>query len=369
MGMVSDGLPTFCRRPLVGYTLVALATVLTMVLGFGVWVHHMFATGLPSIGMSFFSAASFVIVIPSATAVFAWIATIALGRPRMTTAFLFFSSFIIMFVIGGVSGFMTAAVPVDRQLTDTYFVVAHIHYVLIGINVFPVFGALYYWFPKMSGRLLDERLGKWNFWLTFIGFNVAFFPMHITGLLGMPRRIYTYGPEFGWSSLNMISSVGSFILAIGILLLLINIMVSRRRGAVAGPNPWDAPTLEWVTTSPPPPYNFIVIPTVASRHPLWEDRLHEGDERSALKTGMALDHGRETLATTAVDAEPDAILKMPGDTYVPLVLALALAALFAAMLAQSLSGGILAVAAGLIAILTWLWPEGASFRMLGEQHG
>jgi cytochrome c oxidase subunit 1/cytochrome c oxidase subunit I+III len=369
MGMVSDGLPVFCRRPLVGYTLVALATVLTMVLGFGVWVHHMFATGLPSIGMSFFSAASFVIVIPSATAVFAWIATIALGRPRMTTAFLFFSSFIVMFVIGGVSGFMTAAVPVDRQLTDTYFVVAHIHYVLIGINVFAVFGALYYWFPKMSGRLLDERLGKWSFWLTFIGFNVAFFPMHITGLLGMPRRIYTYGPEFGWTSLNMISSVGAFILAIGVLLLLINIVISLRRGAVAGPNPWDAPTLEWATTSPPPPYNFIVIPTVASRHPLWEDRLHEQDERSAIKTGMALDNGRETLATTPVDAEPDAILKMPGDTYVPLVLALALAALFAAMLAQSLSGVILAVVAGLIAMLTWLWPEGASFRILGGSHG
>jgi cytochrome c oxidase subunit 1/cytochrome c oxidase subunit I+III len=193
--------------------------------------------------------------------------------------------------------------------------------------------------------------------------------MHIAGLLGMPRRIYTYGPEFGWNSLNMISSLGAFILAIGILLLLVNIVVSRRNGAIAGPNPWDAPTLEWATTSPPPPYNFIVIPTVASRHPLWEDRLHEQDERSALKRGMALDHGRETLATTAVDAEPDAILKMPGDTYVPLVLALALTALFAAMLAQSLSGGILAVAAGLIAILTWLWPEGASFRMLGDSHG
>ena len=192
MGMVSDGLPVFCRRPLVGYSLVALSTVATMILGFGVWVHHMFATGLPGLGLSFFSGASIAITVPSAVAVFAWLATIWLGRPVITTAFLFFSSMILLFVIGGVSGFMTASVPVDWQLTDTYFVVAHIHYVLIGINVFPVVGAVYFWFPKMTGRLLDERLGRWNFWTMFIGFNLAFLPMHLTGLLGMPRRVYTY---------------------------------------------------------------------------------------------------------------------------------------------------------------------------------
>ena len=369
MGIVSDALPVFCRRPLFGYTIVALSTVLTMVLGFGVWVHHMFATGLPNIGMSFFSAASFVIVIPSAVAVFAWIATIALGRPKMTTAFLFFSSFIVMFVIGGVSGFMTAAVPVDWQLTDTYFVVAHIHYVLIGINVFPVMGGLFYWFPKMSGRMLDERLGKWCFWLTFIGFNVAFLPMHLTGLLGMPRRVYTYGPDFGWNTLNMITTVGAFVLALGILLFLIDIFVSLRRGAPAGANPWDAPSLEWAMPSPPPPYNFVVIPTVASRHPLWEDRLRETNERSSLNNGMALADGRETIATTPLDAEPDAILKMPDDTYAPLILALSLAGLFAAMLAQSLAGGILALVVGLIAILNWLWPERVTFRPMETSHG
>ena len=179
MGIVSDGLPTFCRRPLVGYSAVALATVTTMVLGFGVWVHHMFATGLPPLSLSFFSAASFVIVIPSAVGVFAWLATIWTGRPQFTTPFLFFAGFVIVFVIGGVSGFMTAAVPVDVQLTDTYFVVAHLHYVLIGINVFPVVGGIHYWFPKFTGRLMSERLGKWTFWIMFIGFNVGFFPMHI----------------------------------------------------------------------------------------------------------------------------------------------------------------------------------------------
>jgi cytochrome c oxidase subunit 1/cytochrome c oxidase subunit I+III len=369
MGIVSDALPVFCRRPLFGYTVVALSTVLTMVIGFGVWVHHMFATGLPNIGMSFFSAASFVIVIPSAVAVFAWTATIALGRPRMTTAFLFFASFIVMFVIGGVSGFMTAAVPVDWQLTDTYFIVAHIHYVLIGINVFPVIGGIYYWFPKMTGRMLSERLGKWCFWLTFIGFNVAFLPMHLTGLRGMPRLIYTYGPDFGWNTLNMISSIGAFVLAIGILLFLVDVAISLRRGARAVDNPWDAPTLEWAVPSPPPDYNFVVIPKVASRHPLWEDRLGETGERSLLNRGWALDDGRETLATTSIDAEPDAILKMPEDSFAPLILAISLSGLFVAMLAQTVGGGVLALCVGFIAMLTWLWPERVTFRPVEESHG
>ncbi|HEX7384184.1 MAG TPA: cbb3-type cytochrome c oxidase subunit I, partial [Burkholderiaceae bacterium] len=204
MGIVSDGLPTFCRRPLVGYTAVALATVTTMVLGFGVWAHHMFATGLPPLALSFFSSASFVIVIPSAVAVFAWLATIWLGRPQFTTAFLYFTGFVFVFVVGGVSGFMTAAVPLDTQLTDTYFVVAHLHYVLIGINVFPVVGGIYYWFPKFTGRLMDERLGKWGFWTMFVGLNVGFFPMHVLGLLGMPRRIYTYADGLGWGPLNLV---------------------------------------------------------------------------------------------------------------------------------------------------------------------
>jgi cytochrome c oxidase subunit 1/cytochrome c oxidase subunit I+III len=369
MGIVSDALPVFCRRPLFGYTIVALSTVLTMVIGFGVWVHHMFAAGLPNIGMSFFSAASFVIVIPSAVAVFAWTATIALGRPKMTTAFLFFSSFIVMFVIGGVSGFMTAAVPVDWQLTDTYFIVAHIHYVLIGINVFPVIGGIYYWFPKMTGRMLNERLGKWCFWLTFIGFNVAFLPMHLTGLRGMPRRIYTYGPDFGWNTLNMITSVGAFVLAIGILLFLIDVVVCLRRGARAGNNPWDAPTLEWIVASPPPDYNFVVIPTVVSRHPLWEDRLGETEERSLFNRGWALDNGRETLATTPIDAEPDAILKMPEDSFAPLILAIGLSGLFVAMLMQSAGGGALALCVVLVAMLTWLWPERVTFRPVEASHG
>ncbi|HEY1837349.1 MAG: cytochrome c oxidase subunit I [Rhizomicrobium sp.] len=363
MGMVSDGLPVFCRRPLVGYTVVALATVATMVLGFGVWVHHMFATGLPSVSLSFFSAASIIIAVPSAVGVFAWIATIWTGRPVFTTAFMFFASFIVLFVIGGVSGFMTGSVPVDWQLTDTYFVVAHIHYVLIGINVFPVVGATYFWFPKMTGRLLDERLGRWNFWTMFIGFNLGFFPMHISGLLGMPRRVYTFADGMGWDWLNLITTIGSYVFAAGVLIFLYNVIKSYRRGAPAGDNPWDAPTLEWATTSPPPPYNFTVIPTVASRHPLWEDRLqqHEG-EGSHVRAGLVLDHGRENIGTSPLDAQPDIILKMPRESYAPVILAITATGVFVGLAFHwwwlvGLAG--LATAA---AIIGWLWPE----RALGE---
>jgi cytochrome c oxidase subunit I len=367
MGMVSDGLPVFCRRPLVGYPLVALATVATMILGFGVWVHHMFATGLPGLGMSFFSAASIAIVLPSAVAVFAWLATIWYGRPVITTAFLFFSSMILLFVIGGVSGFMTASVPVDWQLTDTYFVVAHLHYVLIGINVFPVVGALYFWFPKMTGRLMDERLGRWSFWVMFIGFNLAFLPMHLTGLLGMPRRVYTYGPNMGWDTLNLITSIGSYLFAIGLLLVFVNVLKSRKSGALAGNNPWDAQTLEWSVSSPPPPYNFAVIPTVASRHPLWEARLGE-QVRSSLDRGLLLDHGKETIGTSALDAAPDMILEMPEDTAAPFVLTLGMAALFSGLILKwswLLTLGAL-LAAGTLVV--WLWPR-RELREREASHG
>ena len=257
ISMVSQGLPVNCRRPLVGYTAVALATVLTMVLGFGVWLHHMFATGLSDLALAFFSTVSLIIVLPSAVSFFAWIATIWTGRPVLNTSFLFFAGFLIVFIIGGVSGFMTGSVPVDWQLTDTYFVVAHIHYVLIGWNLFAVMAGIYHSFPKMTGRLLSEKIGRWNFWLMFIGFNLGFFPMHISGLLGMPRRVYTYPENMGWDTLNLITTLGSYLFAIGFLLLIVNVIISLRRGPIAGPNPWDADSLEWATPSPPPPYNFV----------------------------------------------------------------------------------------------------------------
>ncbi|KQX17660.1 MULTISPECIES: cytochrome c oxidase subunit I [unclassified Sphingomonas] len=357
MGMVSDGLPVFCRRPLVGYSLVALGTVATMILGFGVWVHHMFATGLPALSLSFFSGASFAITFPSMITLAAWTATIWLGRPVIKTAFLFFASTILLFVIGGVSGIMTASVPVDLQLTDTYFVVAHLHYTLIGINVFPVVGATYFWLPKMTGRLLDERLGRWSFWTMFGGFNLAFLPMHLTGMLGMPRRIYTYPEHMGWDLLNLVTSIGSFVFAVGILLFFINVARSLRSGAAADADPWGGPTLEWSTKSPPPPYNFAVIPTIASRHPLWEEALDEERARSSLRRGMTLDQGKETLTTSPMDAEPERIVKMPEDSYAPFTLATGILLLFFGLLLKSLwlSAPAALIVAG--ALLVWLWPR------------
>ena len=362
ISMVSQGLPVNCRRPLVGYTAVALATVLTMVLGFGVWLHHMFATGLSDLALAFFSTVSLIIVLPSAVSFFAWIATIWTGRPVLNTSFLFFAGFLIVFIIGGVSGFMTGSVPVDWQLTDTYFVVAHIHYVLIGWNLFAVMAGIYHWFPKMTGRLLSEKIGRWNFWLMFIGFNLGFFPMHISGLLGMPRRVYTYPENMGWDTLNLITTLGSYLFAIGFLLLIVNIIISLRRGPIAGPNPWDADSLEWTTPSPPPPYNFVVIPTVASRSPLWESRLQESPYHSSLREGMALDEGKEILATTALDAQPEAILKMPEDSILPLLAALVLTLIGAALLAHLWWLAVVCGVIQLILTLIWLWPR----RELGQ---
>ncbi|GLU32063.1 cytochrome c oxidase subunit I [Trinickia caryophylli] len=361
MGIVSDALPVFCRRPLVGYGPVAISTVATMVIGFVVWIHHMFATGLPPLALSFFGAASMVISVPSAVATFAWLATIWTGRPVFRVPFLFFAGFVLLFVIGGVSGVMTAAVPLDWQLTDTYFVVAHLHYVLIGINVFPVVGGTYFWFPKFTGRMMGERRGRIAFWLMFVGFNLGFFPMHLAGLLGMPRRIYTYGADMGWTTVNLLTTIGSFVFAAGVLVFLVDIVYSRRHGRIAGPNPWDAPSLEWAVSSPPPVYNFAVLPTVASRHPLWEGRMEGehpvGSPRSRTDEGYLLDQGREALGTTALEASPYVILKMPEDSYAPFLLGVFSALFFAALAFLAWVPAALMLGACAVSVIVWLWPE------------
>jgi cytochrome c oxidase subunit I+III len=353
MGIVSEALPTFCRRPIAAYAAVALSTVATMLIGFGVWLHHMFATGLPPLMLAFFGAASMLISVPSAIAVFAWIATIWTGRPVWRTPFLYFVAFVLMFVIGGVSGVMTAAVPLDWQLTDTYFVVAHLHYVLLGINVFPVLGGVTYWFPKFTGRMMNERFGNWTFWVVVIGFNVGFFPMHISGLLGMPRRVYTYPPDMGWNTTNLITSIGSFVFAIGIAMFVVNALVSLRRGTRAEANPWRAAGLEWSTPSPPPPYNFAVLPSVRSRDPLWEP------DADSPRAGFLLHHGRETLGVTPLGGDPDVILKMPSDSYAPFVLGVGSALVFVGLLLRSpVFVAVSALLSG-AALIAWLWPERA----------
>ena len=270
MGMVSEVLPTFSRKPLFGYNVMVFSGVLIGWLGWGVWSHHMFAVGMGPIADSFFALSTMLIGIPTGIKVFNWLGTMWGGAIRYTTAMLFSIAFIAMFTIGGISGVMHAAAPSDLQQTDTYFVVAHLHYVFFGGTVLGLWSGIYYWYPKITGRLLSERAGKAHFWLTLIGMNLTFFPMHFLGMLGMPRRIFTYADNMGFNEMNLVISAGSFIIALGTLVFAINLVVSWKWGKVAGPNPWGAPTLEWSIPSPPPVYNFRHIPVVHSRMPLWE---------------------------------------------------------------------------------------------------
>ncbi len=269
-GIISEVIPVFSGKPIYGYDFVAASTLAIAFLSLTVWAHHMFAVGLGHPFDLFFVICSMAIAVPTGIKIFNWTATMYGGRVRFTTAMLFAVSFIVMFTIGGLSGIAFAVAPIDWQLTDSYFVVAHFHYVLFGGTALAVFAGVYYWFPKITGRMLDERWGKVNFWLTFIGFNLTFMIQHVLGMLGMPRRVFTYPPLPGWEAMNMISTIGAFVLAIAVLVLMINIVTSLRSGKIAGDNPWGAWTLEWATTSPPPPENFTRVPPIRGRRPLWD---------------------------------------------------------------------------------------------------
>jgi len=271
-GMISEILPVFSRKPIFGYTFIAWSGVAIGFLSFTVWAHHMFAVGLPLVAQAFFATSTTLIAIPTAVKIFNWIATVWGGKVRFTASMMFALGFIAMFLIGGLNGAALAIVPFDYQVTDTYFVVAHLHYVLFGGTVFAVFAGMFYWFPKFSGRVLNERLGKWQFWLMLIGVNLTFFPMHILGLLGMPRRIYTYPSGYGWDFLNLLATIGAFTIATAIMIFLWNFVTTLRSGEKAGNDPWDAFTLEWDTTSPPAHYNFETIPIVRSRRPFYDKK-------------------------------------------------------------------------------------------------
>jgi cytochrome c oxidase subunit 1 len=280
MGIISEVLPVFARKPIFGYTAIAMSTVGIAVISLFTWAHHMFATGLPTGLQAFFMISTMLVAVPTGVKIFNWLATTWRGNLILDTPMLYALGFIAVFTLGGLSGIFVAAFPVDWQVTDTYYIVAHLHYVLFGGSIFGIFAGLYYWWPKMFGRLLDERLGKWQFWLTFVGFNVTFFPQHMLGLLGMPRRIYTYDHGGLWEGYNLASSIGSGIMTLGILLFFVNVVVTRRRGKRAGNDPWVADTLEWYTTSPPPPENFeAAIPYVTSARPLRDIRRRLKEER------------------------------------------------------------------------------------------
>jgi cytochrome c oxidase subunit 1 len=350
LGFMSAIIATFARRPIFGYPVMVLSVIATGFLGFGLWVHHMFATNAPELGKSFFTAASMIISVPTSLQIFCWIATLWTGRLNFRTPLLFVLAFFVILVIGGLTGIMLASVPLDLQVHDTYFVVAHLHYVLIGGAVFPLFGAFYYWFPKITGRMLSERLGKWNFWLFFIGFNVTFFPMHHLGLYGMPRRVYTYAPNMGWNELNALASVGALAIAISMVLFLVNVIRSYRAGMPAGDNPWGASTLEWATASPPPVYNFARIPIVGGREPLWEAGGIQGRV-----DGLAIDPP-ENLVTRVLDAAPDHRLSYPKPSIWPFISAIATTVLFIGSIFNpwAIVWGSVPVA---IALTAWFWPK------------
>ena len=350
MGMVSAVIATFARRPVFGYPIVVLATIGTGFIGFGVWVHHMFATPVPQLGQSFFTGTSMLITIFTAAQIFCWIATLWMGRPLWRTPLLFLIGFVITFVIGGMTGVMIAAIPFDLQAHDTYFIVAHLHYVLIGGAVMPLFAAFYYWFPKITGRMLNETAGRWHFWLFAIGVNVTFFPMHFLGLQGMTRRVYTYLAEMGWGELNLLATIGAVTTVGSMIIFVVNALTSSRRGEVAGSDPWFGETLEWATASPPPTYNFAHIPIVSSRSPMWG----EGPDLPGA-TGLRSDV-REVLVTTVLDAHPDSRHDDPDPTIAPLLTALAVGVMF--IVAIFTPWGIpLGTALLFLALAFWFYPQ------------
>ncbi|HUH61227.1 MAG TPA: cytochrome c oxidase subunit I [Candidimonas sp.] len=358
-GMVSTIVPVFARRPLVGYTWVVAAVAVMGFLSFGLWVHHMFTVGIPQMSVAFFSAASMLVAIPTAVQFFAWIATLWAGNVHLRLPMLYLAGFLVIFVIGGLTGVMLALVPFNWQAHDTHFVVAHLHYVLVGGMIFPVLAATCYWFPHFTGRMTSGRAGKPAFWLIFIGFNITFLPMHLTGLLGMPRRIYTYPDDVGWGLLNLTSSIGAFIQAIGFALFIIDFVLHLRLGNIARRNPWEAGTLEWAMPTPVAAYNFASLPDITGREPLW-DRPTLGAEIAAGKYWLsaAAPGQRQTLCVDVVSGRPVSVALLPGATWLPLYAALSTGIFFVGVLLKAYGIALLGALLAVTLFLRWAWNGG-----------
>jgi cytochrome c oxidase subunit 1 len=361
MGIVSEVLPVFSRKPLFGYPVVVFSGIAIGFMGWGVWAHHMFAVGLGPVANSAFALSTMFIAVPTGVKIFNWLGTLHGGDIRFRTPLLFSLGFIAMFIIGGLSGVTHAIVPADYQQTDTYYIVAHFHYVLFGGAIFGLFAGIYYWWPKMTGKLLSEAIGKVHFWLMLIGFNLTFGPMHILGLQGMPRRIYQYPPGRGWDTWNFIETIGAFLIAFSILVFLYNVVRTRLRGEAAGPDPWDARTLEWSIPSPPPPHNFDEIPVVSSVDALWHTKYAEGPEGELVPVVAGGSNGHQDSAGAEQHLAADAgehgrgeghghAIHMPSPSYFPLIAALGLA-----ILAYGLLYSTILVVDGAITILVGLY--------------
>ncbi len=345
MGIVSEVLPVFSRKPLFGYAAVVFAGAAIAFLGFGVWAHHMFSSGIGTVAQAAFGLSTMTIAIPTGIKIFNWLGTMWLGRLRLQTPMLFAIGFVAMFVIGGLSGVTHAVVPADWQQTDTYYVVAHFHYVLFGGAVFGIFAGLYYWFPKFAGRMFSERLGKLHFWLMFIGFNLTFGPMHWLGLQGMVRRTWRYPADYGFEFWNQVVTAGAFLIAVSIAIFMVNWSMSRRRGAIAPMDPWDARTLEWTIPSPPPEYNFGVEPVVHSLDDFWHQKYSEGEDGRPVRNEDA----DELIARLERDGtDPPQPIHLPASSYFPVIMAAGLPLIAYGIIYHTLPWGIPLIVIGAI---------------------
>jgi cytochrome c oxidase subunit 1 len=383
MGMVSEILPVFARKPLFGYPVIVFSGIAIGFMGWGVWVHHMFAVGLGPVAVSAFSISTMFIAVPTGVKIFNWLGTVWKGSIKFSTPMLFAMGFVAMFTIGGLSGVTHSVSPHDRQQTDTYYVVAHFHYVLFGGALFGIMGGIYYWWPKIFGYLLNDRLGKLNFWTWFIGFNMTFAPMHWLGLQGMPRRIYTYDESLGLDFLNMVATIGSFVIAFSTLVFMYNVRYSAKRRVPAGDDPWDARTLEWATSSPPPDYNFPTQPVATAVDTFWHEKYTEDDEGRLVRKGaadgapppqpapeaLANGDGNGDGATAPVPTAHELGIHMPSPSYYPILAALGLPITSYGMLYGRSSGSNYAVAVlGALVLFGSLYAWGMEPSAEPEEH-